>query len=193
VKLIVGLGNPGERYRLTRHNLGFLAVDRFTESCGYTFKKKKHSALFVPGAYAGEEFLAIKPATFMNRSGEAVLPFLSEYALTPEDVIVLSDDVHIRFGSIRIRKAGSSGGHNGLRSITECLGSDAFMRLRLGVGAPPDQEADLADYVLSAFFDAELPLLPVFLDHICGALALVLQGNTDKAMNTYHGRDCTEA
>ena len=211
MKLVVGLGNPGSRYQHTRHNLGFLALDHFTDryaardASSRRFWQRlnpthrKYNSVFVQGVCSDEEFVAVKPETFMNRSGEAVRAFTAQYKLAPEQVIILCDDIHLRFGYVRIRAAGSSGGHNGLRSIAECLESDAFMRLRLGVGAPEKagdhagQAPDLADYVLSPFSDEEMERLPAFLEHVSSALALLVQGNTNKAMNTYHGRDCTQA
>jgi len=193
VRLVVGLGNPGARYHLTRHNLGFLALDRFASGYGFDLSRRKHSALFSQGICCGEECVLIKPQTFMNKSGEAVRAFADHHHLSPEDIVVVCDDIHLRFGFLRIRRAGSSGGHNGLRSVAEQMESDEFTRLRLGVGEPDPETQDLVDYVLSPFSGEELERLPVFLDHASKALALLLQGDTNTAMNVYHGRDCTQA
>jgi PTH1 family peptidyl-tRNA hydrolase len=208
VKLVVGLGNPGVRYHHTRHNLGFLAIDHFAgkyakrDASTKRFwqrlcpSNRKYNSVFFEGVCCGEEFVAIKPETFMNRSGEAVRAFAAHYRLTPEQVIILCDDVHLHFGYMRIRASGSSGGHNGLRSVAECLESDAFMRLRLGVGAPEgsgELTQSLADYVLSPFSEEEMERIPTFLEYASEALALLIQGNTNKAMNACHGRDCTQA
>ena len=205
MKLVVGLGNPGNRYHHTRHNLGFLALDHFMNKFGADGASprgfwqrlrpahKKYNSFFFQGVCSGEEFVGVKPETFMNRSGEAVRAFAAHYRLAPEQIIIICDDIHLHFGFLRIRAAGSSGGHNGIRSVAECLESDAFMRLRLGVGAPDNQAQDLAEYVLSPFSHEEMERLPAFLEHTSAALELLVQGNTNKAMNTYHGRDCTQA
>ena len=226
VKLLVGLGNPGGKYCRTRHNLGFLALDRFVEAgvCSSESPMEapvkttvsawgrmlqvfargrstqstrsahtKHNALCMQVRCGDHDVLAIKPQTFMNRSGIAVRAFVEHYAIPLEDVIVLCDDVALPFGRIRIRASGSSGGHNGLRSIAECLGSENFTRLRLGVASSAMESVDLADFVLSDFFDEELALLPVYLGNVCAALRVVIQGDTNTAMNMWHGRDCTQA
>jgi len=191
VKLLVGLGNPGERYRNTRHNLGFLALDHFAADCGFGFSRTK-LALCARGVCFGQECIAIKPQTFMNASGTAVRAFAQEYQIPPEDVIILCDDIHLPFGRIRIRASGSDGGHNGLASVFECLETDSVMRIRLGVGEP-DASLDLVDYVLSAFSAQEMERMPVLFGWVGKAIALILQGDINKAMNTCHGRDCSEA
>ncbi|MDR2733093.1 MAG: aminoacyl-tRNA hydrolase [Spirochaetota bacterium] len=193
MKLLIGLGNPGERYHNTRHNLGFLALDHFAGDCGFGFSRKKHDALWARGVCGGQEFIAIKPQTFMNLSGIAARAFAEEYQISPEEVIILCDDIYQPFGRLRIRKAGSAGGHNGLASVIECLGADSVMRIRLGVGKPEDESADLADYVLSALTAVESERVPVLCGWVSKAIALILQGDINKAMNICHGRDCGEA
>jgi len=193
VKLLVGLGNPGERYRNTRHNLGFLALDRFASDCGLDFSHKKHNALFARGVCAGQECVAVKPQTFMNASGSAVGAFAREHQIPPEEIIIVCDDIYLPFGRMRIRKSGSAGGHNGMASVIECLETDAITRIRLGVGSPADESLDLADYVLSEFSAQEAERMPVLLGWVSKAIALMVQGDINKAMNACHGRDCSEA
>lgn len=193
MKLIVGLGNPGEAYRRTRHNLGFLALDRLADVAGISFDSKKKKALWGRGAYLGEDVFLLKPQTFMNLSGEAVLYLASFFHIATEDVVVVCDDINLAYGAVRIRKSGSAGGHNGLKSLIASLGSEDFVRIRLGVGERQDSQSDLADYVLSPFTADEMKLMPVYLDHVTKALSDIIQGNTDRAMNQYNGRDCTKA
>ncbi len=193
MKLIVGLGNPGEAYRTTRHNLGFLALDRLADVAGISFDSKKKKALWGRGAYLGEDVFLLKPQTFMNLSGEAVLYLASFFHIATEDVVVVCDDINLAYGAVRIRKSGSAGGHNGLKSLIASLGSEDFVRIRLGVGERQDSQSDLADYVLSPFTADEMKLMPVYLDHVTKALSDIIQGNTDRAMNQYNGRDCTKA
>ena len=193
MKLIVGLGNPGEAYRTTRHNLGFLALDRLADVAGISFDSKKKKALWGRGAYVGEDVFLLKPQTFMNLSGEAVLYLASFFHIATEDVVVVCDDINLAYGAVRIRKSGSAGGHNGLKSLIASLGSEDFVRIRLGVGERQDSQSDLADYVLSPFTADEMKLMPVYLDHVTKALSDIIQGNTDRAMNQYNGRDCTKA
>lgn len=193
MKLIVGLGNPGEAYRTTRHNLGFLALDRLADVAGISFDSKKKKALWGRGSYLGEDVFLLKPQTFMNLSGEAVLYLASFFHIATEDVVVVCDDINLAYGAVRIRKSGSAGGHNGLKSLIASLGSEDFVRIRLGVGERQDSQSDLADYVLSPFTADEMKLMPVYLDHVTKALSDIIQGNTDRAMNQYNGRDCTKA
>jgi len=192
MKLIVGLGNPGEAYRTTRHNLGFLALDRFAADAGISFDSKKKKALWGRGQYLGEDLFLLKPQTFMNLSGEAVLYLASFFHIATEDVVVVCDDINLAYGAMRIRKSGSAGGHNGLKSLIASLGSEEFVRVRLGVGERQDSQSDLADYVLSPFSADEMRLMPVYLGHVTRALEEIIQGKTDKAMNQYNGRDCTK-
>ena len=192
MKLLVGLGNPGENYRHTRHNLGFLALDRFAADAGISFSTKKKKALYGRGPWQGEDLLLLKPQTFMNSSGEAVLYLASFLHIEAGNIVVICDDINLAFGAMRIRKSGSAGGHNGLKSMIASLGTDEFARIRLGVGERADSGADLADHVLAPFTPGEMGQMPVYLGHVSAALSLIAQGNIDKAMNTYNGRDCTK-
>ncbi len=155
MRLIVGLGNPGNRYQDNRHNLGFLVVDRFAESQDVDFKhKSKYDYLKL------QDLIIIKPKTFMNRSGAAVTSVLTTNRI--EDILVIVDDIYLPVGEIRLRQQGGFGGHNGLKSIGDALGTDNFKRMRIGVGSP-DQEK-LADYVLSDFSEQENRIMQIVLD-----------------------------
>ncbi|GBR72529.1 peptidyl-tRNA hydrolase [Candidatus Termititenax aidoneus] len=160
-KLIAGLGNPGPEYALTRHNIGFLLLDKL--AAGQKFSKKKFSALYTEIRRGGEKIILLKPQTFMNSSGEAVRAALDFYKISAPDLLVLSDDLDQDFGAARFRAHGSSGGHNGLKSIIACLGHEDFARIKLGIGKPPDKGRTL-DYVLGQFTAAEQEQLPVILD-----------------------------
>jgi PTH1 family peptidyl-tRNA hydrolase len=188
MRLVVGLGNPGSRYEQTRHNLGFLVLDRFAESIGAVIDQRKRKTLYGRVDFAGQDLVILKPQTFMNLSGEAVLYLASFLRIPPQDVLVVCDDVSIPFGQIRIRPAGSAGGHNGLKSLIEHMNTDDFPRVRLGVGAPAPHSDDLADFVLGVFSRAEQQALPAFIDRAVAALRMVLEVSVEKAMNEWNGR-----
>lgn len=153
--LIVGLGNPGKAYEGTRHNFGFVVVRAFAKARGWSWKSSR-SLLgdYAEGVIGGKRVVALLPATYMNRSGEAVQCALREYGILPSEIIVVSDDVALSLGVLRVRLQGSCGGHNGLRNIEECLGTQYYTRLRMGIGAPPEGVA-LDEYVLSEFEKGE--------------------------------------
>ncbi|PKM93044.1 MAG: aminoacyl-tRNA hydrolase [Elusimicrobia bacterium HGW-Elusimicrobia-4] len=150
MKFIVGLGNPGKKYSATRHNVGFTVLDNFAEDKSLEWREYKDRALLS----VCEDFLIIKPTLFMNRSGYAIMPLIKKYNPDFEDIIVISDDMDISFGSIRIKKGGSSGGHNGVESIIETLGTNEFIRMRIGIGRPPENIVPV-DFVLSKFSQEE--------------------------------------
>lgn len=183
--MIVGLGNPGLQYEKTRHNAGFMAVDRLAEACGCRLTKLKYKALFGDCTIGEKRVLLVKPQTYMNRSGEAVRDLSAFYRLSFERVILLFDDISLDVGKIRIRRKGSDGGHNGLKSIFYLCGSDAFPRVKIGVGAKPSPDYDLADWVLSRFRAEEAGSLDTALDAAAKAAALMAQGEIDRAMNLY--------
>ena len=149
--LIVGLGNPGEKYRLTRHNAGYLTLDYCEQKCNVRIDRLRFQSLCTEAKIGNHRVLFLKPQTFMNLSGNAVREAANFYKIAPENVLVISDDISLPVGRMRLRKSGSAGGHNGLKSIIEQLGSDAFPRLRMGVGQKPHPDYDLADWVLSEF------------------------------------------
>ncbi|MDR2428920.1 MAG: aminoacyl-tRNA hydrolase [Candidatus Margulisbacteria bacterium] len=161
LKLIAGLGNPGAQYALTRHNIGFLLLGKL--AAGQKFSKKKFSALYTEITRGGVKIILLKPQTFMNNSGEAVRAALDFYKISAADLLVLSDDLDQDFGAARFRAKGSSGGHNGLKSIIACLGHENFARLKLGIGKPRSKEQTM-EYVLGQFTAAEQEQLSAILD-----------------------------
>jgi len=187
VKLIVGLGNPGYEYHLTPHNLGFLAVDRLAEDCGVELARRESQALAVITELAGAEVMLAKPQTYMNLSGLAVARLLSKYGLSPQNLMVLVDEVALPLGMVRIRARGSAGGHNGLKSIIGALESDEFVRVRMGV-KPERPVEDLVSYVLSPFRRAELESVAEMLDQASEAVRVILKESPQKAMNRFNRR-----
>lgn len=157
-RLIVGLGNPGEEYAGTRHNVGFWVVSLLARRHGIALKTHRYHSRLGIGTVAGVGVVLAQPMTYMNRSGEAVKALLKAYSLTPAQMLVVYDDVALRLGTLRMRPSGSSGGHNGMRSIIGSIGTEAFPRLRIGIGPAPEG-VDLADFVLSPFEDSEKPLM----------------------------------
>ena len=148
-KLIVGLGNPGSKYQWTRHNAGFMVLDRFSKDAGIAVTRKNFSGLYGEGTYHGERLLLLKPQTFMNLSGRSVAAALNFHKIDIQDLIVIHDDLDIPFGRVKLKEEGGHAGHNGLRSLLQELGSGRFVRLRIGIGRPLHDVA--ADYVLSSF------------------------------------------
>ena len=184
--IIVGLGNPGKKYEGTRHNAGFAALDHVAEKWGVRVTKAKFDALTGTGTAAGVKVLLMKPQTFMNLSGDAVRKAADFYKVPPERIIVLFDDISLAPGRLRIRKTGSAGGHNGIKSISGNIGQD-FPRVKIGVGEKPRPEYDLADWVLSRLTQAEKKAVEARYDDICGALELMMKGQFDTAMSRYNG------
>ncbi len=185
--LIVGLGNYGDNYKNTRHNAGFLALGDLAESMNVTINKGKFHSLVAEATLADRRVLLMLPQTLMNNSGIAVKEALDFYKLTPDDFVVLHDDISLPCGRIRIRPSGSAGGHNGLKSIIEHVGSDKFKRIKIGVGEKPHPEMDLAEWVLSAFSDDEKKAMASRYPDIREAVKLILSGNIEDAMNRCNG------
>ena len=183
--LVVGLGNPGDRYLSTRHNAGFMALDLLAKKEDLSIKKSKFHSLCGDYSTGNARVLLIKPQTFMNNSGDAVREAASFYKLPPQRVLVLVDDTAIPPGSLRIRKSGSSGGHNGLKSIEAQLGSADYPRIRIGVGAKPPAW-DLANWVLSVPEPNDLNAIRTALDNCCSAISLIAEGKIDNAMNQFN-------
>ena len=180
--LIVGLGNPGEEYRTTRHNAGFIAVDSIAEHCGVHVDRMKFHALTEEAMIGDERVLLLKPMTYMNHSGIAVAEAGAFYKIPPERILVFSDDISLAPGKMRVRRKGSAGGHNGLKSIIEHLGTEDFPRIRMGIGAKPNPNYDLADWVLSRFSDAELKALTAAATCAEEGLKKILAGQFDEAV-----------
>ena len=185
--IVVGLGNPGRQYEGPRHNIGWRALDAAAEAWGGKIVKSKHKALTDTVTVNGKKVLLMKPQTFMNASGEAVGDAAKFYKVAPQNVIVLSDDIALAPGVLRIRKTGSAGGHNGLKSIIAHLGSQDFLRLRIGVGEKPHPEYDLADWVLGKFSPADNKAIDERMADIVAALELMIAGEPDKAISKYNG------
>ena len=186
--MIVGLGNPGPEYEETKHNVGFWLIDSFAKRQGISLSEKKGEAKVGRGRLAtpsGEiEFILVKPQTYMNRSGRSVRPLLHFFDLSPSELMVVYDDLDLPCGRIRIRPKGSAGGHRGMASIIETVGTDEFLRLRIGIGRDPGQ--DPADYVLTPFRSEELKQVEESIDKAVEALPLLLEGRITEAMNQFH-------
>lgn len=186
--LIVGLGNPGENYARTRHNIGFRAVDCLAGQLGAKIDRAKFRGLYGQATYKGLKLILLKPQTFMNNSGLSVMDAARFYKLPPERVIVLFDDISLDVGRLRVRAEGSAGGHNGIKSIIGGLNSQSFPRVKIGVGAKPHPDYELADWVLSNFTkDEEKLLAPVIEDAANAALELIENG-VQSAASKYNGR-----
>ena len=183
---IVGLGNPGREYAETKHNVGFCVIDKLAEKYEIKVEKYKNRALIGDGMIRDKRVLLVKPQTFMNLSGDAVRKAADFYKVPPERIIVLFDDISLAPGRLRIRKTGSAGGHNGIKSIIGNIGQD-FPRVKIGVGEKPRPEYDLADWVLSRLTQAEKKAVEARYDDICGALELMMKGQFDTAMSRYNG------
>ena len=185
--LVVGLGNPGDKYENTRHNVGFLTIDHIAEEQRVPVQKLKYRALTNTVELGGAKALLMKPVTYMNLSGEAVGEAARFYKIPPERVLVISDDVSLPIGKLRIRKGGSAGGHNGLKSIIQHLGTDQFPRIKIGVGEKPHPDYDMADWVLSKFTGEDLKTIQAAVKKAADAVACYLENGPDKAMNRFNG------
>lgn len=184
--LIVGLGNPGREYESTRHNAGFLALDCLAEKQHAQVKKIRFKGLTGECRIAGKKVLLLKPSTFMNLSGQSVTQAMKFYHIPPERTLILFDDVNLDPGKLRIRRKGSDGGHNGMKNIIYLSGSDAFPRVKIGVGKKPHPDYDLADWVLSRFSEKDLEALAPALKNAAAAAELIVKGDIDRAMNLYN-------
>jgi peptidyl-tRNA hydrolase, PTH1 family len=184
--LVVGLGNPDKKYTLTRHNSGFLCVDELAEKHGFKINKLKFKALIADTFINSHRVIVMKPQTYMNLSGEAVREAVNFYKIPPENVIVIFDDISLDVGKLRIKRKGSDGGHNGIKSIVSCISSNNFPRIKLGVGKKPHPDYDLAAWVLSEFKKDEAKPLKEAIDNACDALLLMLDGKIDEAMNKFN-------
>jgi PTH1 family peptidyl-tRNA hydrolase len=191
LKLVVGLGNPGERYAETRHNVGCMVAVRVASRAGIALKRQGYQGFYGVGRLVGEEATVLLPQTFMNRSGASVAPACQSLGIAPGDLIVVHDEIDLPFGTLRIKVGGGHGGHNGLRSITEALGHGDFVRVRLGVGRPP-AGGDVSGYVLSRFTSGERKQLADYLDLATEALEFLLLRGPSEAMNSYNNRALIE-
>ena len=186
--LIVGLGNPGKEYTKTRHNCGFRAIDILADKLGCKIDKSKFQGLYGQTVYSGKKLFLLKPLTYMNLSGRSVLQLSAYYSIPPQRIIVMFDDISLNPGRLRIRADGSAGGHNGIKSIISELGSQDFPRVKIGVGAKPHPEQDLADWVLSTFSAQEEKALGSALDNAADAALCVIDKGVSETANRYNGR-----
>lgn len=184
--IIAGLGNPGPKYANTRHNAGFKAVDLLAKEEGFDIKKSKFQALIADEMIDGKRCLVMKPQTMMNLSGEAIMEAAEYYNIPNENIIVIYDDISLDIGKTRIRRKGSAGGHNGIKSIISCLGSEEFPRIKVGVDKKPNAAYDLAKWVLSEFPKEKSEELQTALENATKAVRLMVNGKTDEAMNKYN-------
>ena len=184
--LIVGLGNPGDKYDNTRHNVGFMTVDELAERLRIPVQKLKYKALTNTAEIAGTKVLLMKPVTYMNLSGESVRQAADFYKIPVERILVISDDVSLPIGKLRIRMSGSAGGHNGLKNIIWQLGSDLFPRLKIGVGEKPHPDYDMADWVLSRFQAEDKKAIDTAIKRSADAVECILKEGADKAMSRFN-------
>ena len=185
MKLIIGLGNPEKDYANTRHNMGFNVINKLAEKYNIEVKKDKFKALFGNGSIEGEKVVLIKPQTFMNLSGEAVQEFVNFYKIPLEDIIVIYDDIDIEPGKIRIRRNGSSGSHNGMKSLISCLNSELFTRIRVGIGKPQGH-LDMIAHVIGGISEEDKEVLEKGVNIAVEAVIEILKNNIDVAMNKYN-------
>lgn len=184
--IVVGLGNPGREYEQTRHNIGFIAINALAEAHGVKIDHLKFNALTATTVIGSEKVLLMKPQTYMNNSGEAVGEAARFYKVPPENILVISDDVTLEPGTLRIRRKGSAGGHNGLKSIINHLSSDGFPRIKIGVGDRVHPNEDLADHVLGKFAREDIDLMNETIKKAVAAADLIVKGETAEAMNLYN-------
>lgn len=184
--IIVGLGNPGSKYENSRHNVGFMFIDRLAKKYGAKVNRIKFKGLTATSVIDGKKTLLLKPSTFMNLSGQSVTEAMRFYKLPPEKVLIVFDDISLPVGKIRIRRKGSDGGHNGMKNIIYLSGSDTFPRIKIGIGAKPHPDYDLADWVLSSFDRQEYTELSKALADSVDAAVLITHDNTDRAMSQFN-------
>ena len=184
--LVVGLGNPGPKYEWTRHNVGFLVVDELAERASIPVQKLKYKALTNTTVIGGQSVLLMKPTTYMNLSGESVGQAARFYKIPPERVLVISDDVSLPAGKLRIRRSGSAGGHNGLKNIIAHLGTDAFPRIKVGVGGKPHPDYDMADWVLGKLSGEDKKAVDAAVERAADAVERYIQDGPDKAMSLFN-------
>ncbi len=182
--IIAGLGNPGEKYTFTRHNAGFLAIDYLAQAFNTRVDKIKFKGLAGSFEYAGKKVLLLKPMTYMNSSGDSIIEAVNFYKIKPEKLIVIYDDIAFDVGVVKMRKKGSDGGHNGVKSIIQRLGTEEFVRIRIGIGIPKD---DMVKYVLSEFEDNEKQKVFRAIEKAAQGIKILLESNIDRAMNFING------
>lgn len=184
--IVVGLGNPGAKYSTTRHNVGFVAIDYIANKLSVDVNKLKFNGLFADAKIKDSRVILLKPQTFMNESGKSIAEFARFYKVEPQNIIVIFDDVSLDVGKLRIRKKGSAGGHNGIKSVISCIGSEDFPRIKIGVGKKPHPDYDLADWVLSPLPLKDRETIKNEMDKVYDALCDILDGDFEGAMSKYN-------
>ncbi|MFC1576358.1 aminoacyl-tRNA hydrolase [Candidatus Omnitrophota bacterium] len=190
MKLIIGLGNPGLRYRNTRHNIGFLATKAVSRKFNIPFRKKRYRGVLAEGSIKGEKVTLFLPQTYMNLSGDAVRDIVKNEKIKPGNFLVICDDLDLPFGSMRLRTQGASGGHNGLQSLIKCLGTNEFTRLKIGIGQA-ERPKDAAKFVLEGFYPAERPILKDIIKEATTCALIWLKEGPDKAATEFNRRQIT--
>ncbi|MDA3847604.1 MAG: aminoacyl-tRNA hydrolase [Vallitaleaceae bacterium] len=190
--IIVGLGNPGLKYETTKHNIGFEVIERLGFEHNIKIDRKKHKALIGQGVIKGRKVILVKPQTYMNLSGESIRSILDFYNLSAANVMIIYDDTSLELGALRIRLKGSAGGHNGVKSLIQHLGTDEFVRIKVGVGEKPPGW-DLADYVLSQFTKQEIPIMIDTVKETAKAVEMILDQGVTVSMNQYNRKRKEEA
>ena len=185
--VVAGLGNPGDEYKATKHNVGFMVIDKFAENNNANFKKSRFNALVADCKIGEKRVLLLKPLTYMNLSGEAISKALNFYKISPENLVVICDDINLDAGKIRIRKKGSDGGQNGLKNIILNLKTQEFKRIRIGIGAKPHPEYDLKDWVLSNFSKEAKPQIERAINLGSDAIEAIIKKDADFAMSHFNG------
>lgn len=185
--IIAGLGNPGRQYEGTRHNIGFAVIDELADAYNIKMSIAKHMGICGKGAIAGDKVMLVKPQTFMNNSGECIREVIDYYKVDTDDVIVIHDDVCLDVGRLRLRPRGSSGGHNGIKSIIDEIGTDDFKRIKIGVGGKPDNY-DLADWVLGRFPGDQLDAVRAGIDKAVKAVSVILEKGIEEGMNEFNAK-----
>lgn len=188
--LVAGLGNPGHQYRETRHNIGFAVVDRLADRYRLQLSEEKFDGAFTSGRVRGESVYLLKPQTMMNRSGDSVGPAARYHDLDPERVVVVHDDVDLSFGRLEVKDGGGHGGHNGVRSVADQLGSSAFLRVRCGVGRP--EQGSVRDHVLSQFDDSERAVADELVEVAADAVETIITDGPSEAQNRFNGRNLAD-
>lgn len=183
----MGLGNPGKKYEATKHNVGFLSVDLIAQKQGVKIDRLKFKSLMADIKIEGSRCILMKPQTFMNNSGEAVRDAAHFYKIPPRNIVIIFDDISLPLGQLRIRRKGSDGGHNGIKSIIYHLNSDDFPRIKIGIGGKPHPDYDLASWVLSGFDRSEIEPMKEAFSKATGAVDLIISGKIDEAMNRFNG------
>ena len=187
--IIAGLGNPGKKYENTRHNIGFITIDSLASKHNITVDKLKFKALVGEGRISGQKVILVKPQTYMNLSGESIQEVMNFYKVDPENLIIIYDDIDLDLGTLRIRKSGSAGTHNGMRSVVQHINSTAFPRIRIGMGGP---KGDIVDFVIGGMSKAESEVLKETVDKAAEAIDCIIEAGIDMSMNRYNTKKKTK-